>query len=190
MATRLTRLRHGSSGGAIALVLVCLLGGCGGPAEASPRSDGAPDFAPPSPVGSLTPGMAATVSVLRSALAPQGLRLEQTGRAFRPSESESLAVAPRAVLQVDVGDPRGGWVVVYEFSDPATAATAGQEFARYLASGFGQTNYPLDARFGLSQLAGTLVFTWWSPERAADRAKAGEAFEVLSGVGQPIAIVR
>jgi hypothetical protein len=165
--------------------------GCGGasasPVPRPPAGDGATLA---TPVTSLTPAMEGTATVLRERLEPGGFRLEMTGRPFRPSEPESLWRVPRAVFQVDVGDPEAGWVVIYELPDPSTAGTVGREYARYIASGFGQTNFPLDALFSLAQLSNTLVFTWWSPERAADRERAGQAFELVSGVGQPIPVVR
>jgi hypothetical protein len=192
VATRIraTRRRIGSVA-CLVLLLPALVLGCGAaPASPAPRPP-AGGVALATPVASLTPAMAATASVLREQLEPGGLfRLEMTGRPFRPSEPESLWRVPRAVLQVDIGDPEAGWVVIYEFPDPSTAGTVGQEYARYIASGFGQTNFPLDARFSLAQLSSTLIFTWWSPERAAERERAGHAFELVSGVGQPIPVVR
>lgn len=172
-----------------ALTLALLLAGaCVGAGQRSPGAAQGPPLA--TPLRSLTPGMASTVAVLRAALEERGLRVELSERPFRPSEPERLTRVPRAVLQVDVGDPRAGWVVVYEVGEPSAAGDAGAEFARHLASGFGQTNYPLDARFALSQLAGTLVFSWWSPERSARPELAEQAFEAISAVGQPIPVRR
>jgi hypothetical protein len=165
--------------------------GCAAPASPVPRPPAGEGAALATPVASLTPAMEATAAVLRERLEPGGpFRLEMTGRPFRPSEPESLWRVPRAVLQLDIGDPKAGWVVIYELPDPSTAGTVGREYARYIASGFGQTNFPLDARFSLAQLSSTLIFTWWSPERAADRERAAVAFELVSEVGQPIPVLR
>ena len=137
---------------------------------------------------SLSPAVAGTVATLQATLASAGYRIDPLNRVYRPAEPAELAGAPRAVLQADVGDDDGGLVVVYELSEPQVAASRGQLFARFLESGFGQTNYPIDAQFGLRQLGSTLVFTWWSRERAADPDRAQGAFDLVSSVGIPIEI--
>ena len=134
--------------------------------------------------------MQGTAALLRTALAGVGRRLGSPVEPYRPSEPGSFADTPRAVLQADVGDANEGLIVIYEFPDPATAAARGREFADHLESGFGQTNYPLDAQFSLGQVGGTLVFTWWSREGSADRAGAESAFDAIASVGVPIPIVK
>ncbi len=130
------------------------------------------------------------MAVVRDALAEQGIRLDRPVVPYRPAEPPGIAVAPRAVLQAGIADPAGGYVMVYEFQDATTASARGTEFAEYLASGFGQTNYSLDAQFSLTQVGSTLIFTWWSSELAADRELARTAFEAISSVGVPIPIVK
>jgi hypothetical protein len=142
------------------------------------------------PQSSLSPQMAGTVSLLRSALRSEGIRIDRPIVPYQPAEPAGIADTPRAVLQADVGDPNGGYVMVYESVDAATAARRGTEFATYLESGFGQTNYPLDAQFSLSQVGSTLIFTWWSSERSADRERARAAFDAVARVGDTIEIVK
>jgi len=174
-----------------ALLVSALLGSCAGGAPPAPRPDpaeGGPQL--PSAQRSFTPQVATTVAALRSALEGEGFSLLQTARPFRPAEPAELTGVGRAVVQVDLGDPEAGQVVIYDLADPAAAATAGRTLASFLASGPGQANFPLDARFSVSQLAGTLIFTWWSPERADDPERTGRAFGIVSGVGQPIPVAR
>lgn len=182
------RRRGGRTPAAIALSLLAtavVAAGCTSasqaPATAAPR---------PTPQASLTGELAGTVAALTRALAGAGIRLDRAATVVQPSEPPGIAAAPRALLQADVRDADGGYVLVYRFADPATAASRGAEFRDYLESGPGQVNYPLDAQFALSQLGGTIVFTWWSPERAADRERAELAFETVAAVGQPIQIVK
>jgi len=160
----------------------------------APASSGQQGGQPPTPrvtpQSSFSPQIEGTVALLRSALAARAMRLDPPIVPYRSGEPAALASVPRAVLQIDVGDPSGGYVVIYELPDGGTAATRGAEFADYLESGFGQTNYPLDAQFSLTQVGGTIVFTWWSAERAADRARAQAAFEAVGSVGQEIPIVK
>jgi hypothetical protein len=193
MAARLNRPdgRGGSWRALAALLASALLVSCAGGSPPAPRPDpggGGPPL--PSAQRSFSPQVATTVAALRSALEAQGLRLLDTARPFRPAEPAALTSVGRAVVQVDLGDPEAGQVVIYDLADPAAAATAGQTLAGFLASGPGQANYPLDARFSVSQLAGTLVFAWWSPERADDPERTRQAFEIVSGVGQPIPVAR
>ena len=141
------------------------------------------------PMGSLTPVVAGTAAALRQWLAEAGgYRLDHLRRSYRPAEPAELVGTPRAVFQVDVADPDGGFVVVYSFPTAESARDRGAIFARYLGSGFGQTNYPLDAQFALSQVGPTLVFHWWSRERAEDPDRAQGAFDVISRFGLPIEV--
>ncbi len=177
----------------LALMTSIVWGGCGGAAPtgsgaATPAED--PSIAAPTPLQSLTTQLSGAAAALRGALEPEGFRLELVNRAFRTSEPPELAAAPRAVFQVDVGDPNAGYATVYEFPDAASAATAGAALGRHLGSGFGQTNYALDAQFSVSQVGGTVFFTWWSRERSDDPERAERAFDLVSSVGQPIPVAR
>ena len=161
------------------------------PAACVPISTGdGPTAAAPShaPLSSAT---SATVSTLQAALRPLGLGIAPASRDYVPSEPPELEPAHRVVFQVPLAaDPGGGFVVIYEFADAGHAADAGAAFARYLASGFGQTNYPVDTRFALGVQGSTLVFAAWSPRAMADWAGAAPAFAVLSGFGQQIPVIR
>lgn len=184
MAPGLTRL-------ALALSGALLFAACGGGAPAPPdRGVGAAGDVLPTPQRSLSPQIAATVRALEGYLAPHGYRLVQVNRPYRPSEPESLSLVPRAVFQLDQAEPDEGYVVVYEFSDAEAAAARGRELAGYLGSGFGQTNYPVDAQFALSQMGGTLVLGWWSPERSSRPERVRRALELTRGFGQPIPVAK
>lgn len=171
-----------------ALLCGLLVGAC---APASSGQAGGQRSTPrTTPQSSLSPQMAGTVSLLRAALQANGMRIDAPIVPYQPGEPAGIAGTPRAVLQADVGDASAGYVVVYEFADAARAARSGAEFAAYLGSGFGQTNYPVDAQFSLSQVGATLVFTWWSSERSADRDRARAAFDTVASVGETIAVVK
>ncbi|MBA2633071.1 MAG: hypothetical protein H0U86_08750 [Chloroflexi bacterium] len=178
----------------LALMVSIVAGACG---STAPSGSGAPTVPPveasiaaPTPLQSLTTQLSGAAAALRGALEPEGFRLELVNRAFRTSEPPELSAAPRAVFQIDVGDPNAGYVTVYEFPDAASAATAGAALGRHLGSGFGQTNYALDAQFWVSQVGGTIIFTWWSCERSDDPARTERAFNLVSSVGQPIPVAR
>lgn len=94
----------------------------------------------------------------------------------------------RAALQVDLGVPDQNYVLVYEFTDPDSAATHARDMARYLAGGYGQTNYPPDAQFAVSQFGSTVVFAWWSPARSSNPTSARAAFALISRFGQPVPV--
>jgi hypothetical protein len=172
----------------VAVLVIVLLAACGTGTATRPGAGG--PAAAPTPQVSLSAQMQGTAALLRTALARVGRRVGPAVGPYRPSEPGSFADAPRAVLQADVGDANEGLIVIYEFADPATAAARGQEFADHLESGFGQTNYPLDAQFALGQVGGTLVFTWWTREGSADPAAAEAAFDAVASVGLPIPVVK
>lgn len=163
-------------------------------AGCAPTTSGQAGGQPPpprsTPQASLSTQIAGTVALVRASLNAEGIRLDAPIVAYQPAEPASISAAPRSVLQADVRDPSAGYVMVYEFPDAASAAARGAEFAEYLESGFGQTNYPLDAQFSLSQVGGTLVFTWWSAERAADRERARVGFQAVASVGVTIPVVK
>ena len=187
--SNVSRVAAGLAGSAAALALAALLAsGCAPlsrPGAAGGQAGGA---TVPTPQTSLSPQVAATAGAVTNVLAASGYRVSQLNRPYRPSEPGSLGLVPRAVFQADVGDPDQGYVVIYEFADAAGAAAGGREMATYLASGFGQTNYPPDAQFSVSQVGATLVFTWWSPDRSSDDARSRGAFEAVGRVGQPIPV--
>jgi hypothetical protein len=141
-------------------------------------------------MASLTPEVAASVALVRDALAGSSYLLTEPVGPYRPSEPGSLTGTPRTVRQVSLGDPDGGFVVVYALRDEAAALSAGRELAAYLGSGFGQTNYPTDAQFSVAQVGSTVVFTWWSRERSGDPDAAKGAFDLIRSVGLTIPVLK
>ena len=185
----MTRVRAAAAG----LTAVLLLAGCFAPGGGDQPGPPGPPL--PTPQASLSAQVDGTVSLVRAALAKANLQLDTPVVPYRPSEPVGLAAAPRAILQVTLPgagamDPDQGYVMVYDLTSTAVATDRGQELAAYLGSGFGQTNYPLDAQFAISQVGGTIVFTWWSASRAADDALAQTAFDAVASVGQPIPVTK
>lgn len=173
---------------AVALGLALTALGCapGGGARRPPSVEPAPPS--PTPQVSLSPEIASTAAVVRQAVAAAGFRFDRSTQVYRPSEPASVASAPRAVFRLDLADRDLGHVVVYAFPDADAASRAGRELAAHVGSGFGQTNYPLDAQFAISQLGSTLVFTWWSRERSSEPRRAEAGFRAVTAVGQPIPV--
>lgn len=178
--------RHAVRGAAAAVAALLALGAC---FASSPVNQ--PAGTPvPTPQASLSTQVAGTLSLAREALARAGLQLNAPIQPYRPAEPAGLALVQRAVFQESLADPDQGYVVVYDLPDAATATERGRELAAFLGSGFGQTNYPLDAQFAVSQVGGTLLFTWWSANRASNDALAEAGFKAVASVGQPIPVVK
>jgi hypothetical protein len=156
-----TRVRVG-----LLLVLCLFAAGCGVGARQSPVS------VPPATVGpaaSVSAAVVQTRTAIAQALAPYGLQLEDATQPFRPAESPRLAAAPRAVYHVMLpDDPNGGYIVVYEFRDAASAVDAGNELAGYLGGGAGRIQFPLDAEHAIRQVNTTLIFYTWAPSTSPD----------------------
>jgi hypothetical protein len=131
-----------------------------------------------------------TLALIGQALAPVGLQLQPPTQAYRPSEPPGLVSAPRTIQRESLAEPDLGYVVVYDLPDQQTATARAQELASYLGSGFGQTNYPLDAQFAISQVGDTIIFTWWAPSRAAGDSQAEDGFNAVAGVGQPVPVTK
>ena len=177
---------------ALALVVASGLTACSAPAPASPPIGTAAIStpAPQTPMTVLSPQVQAGLAAVQRRLGELGLRLEQAVPEYRPAEPDVVQSVPRAVFRVTQADPNAGWVVIYDLGQPDAAIETGRAFARYLGSGFGQTNYPRDAQFALNQVGGALVFTWWSPGLSADPDGARAAFEAMQLAGQSLPIVR
>ena len=62
------------------------------------------------------------------------------------------------------------------------------ELADYVASGFGQTNFPADTQFSVATFEDTVIFTTWSQRRSDDPERAEAAFDAIAGVGTPVEI--
>lgn len=144
----------------------------------------------PTPLRSFDASVSATIGQLQAAVAAIGSRLEAPIAAYRPSEPQALLQSPRVVMRADLADPDEGYLVIYEAPDGASARLRADELAAYLGSGFGQTNYAADARFSVSVLEDTVIFSSWSPGRSSDPARAEAVFEAVASVGQPVEVVR
>jgi len=171
----------------VRLLLVAIavaVGGCVPLASgASPAPVSSPQAAPPA--------VAQTASALEAACRRAGFGLIPANHPYRPSEPPDLIVVPRTVYQVVLPkDPDAGYVVIYEASGPAEAAALATSMQRYLASGFGQTNFPTDAQFALQVYGATVVFGWYSPGGSADPTTAAAALRVVQSFGQAFPVVR
>jgi hypothetical protein len=105
------------------------------------------------------------------------------------AESPLLTTAPRAVYQAILPkDPARGYIVIYEFADPARAAAAAAEQQAYLGSGPGRVQTPQGTVTVIRQVGSTLVLYAWLPGAAADASAPGiqAALETL-GIGFPVA---
>ncbi len=161
------------------LLSVLSLAGCGIAARQV-----TPPPVSPTPVPSLSAAVALTRLQVAGALAAIGLPLVDAQVPYRPAEAPALAAAPRLVVQAVLpGAPGAGFIVIYDFVDGQAASAAADEMVRYLASGPGQVQFPVDARFVLRQLGSTLVFYTWSPATAPDPALA-EIATALTSIGQ------
>ncbi len=141
------------------------------------------------PATSVSGAAAETRGDVVRALEAAGYEVTDPKVPFRPAESVSLAGAPRTVIQVVIpNDPNHGFVSIYDFPDPATAAAAAREQAAYLGTGPGRVQFPTDTRFVLRQEASTVIFYSWSPSNAiGDVAGIQTAIET---VGNEVAIPR
>jgi len=173
--------------GVLALAALLTLAACGGGSQGEPANGGQ---ALPTPQQSSSTGTASTVTLLSDKLAGAGFQMLPPSAPYRPSEPASLTQTPRAIFQIYGADADQGFVVIYDFPTEAAAAAAGTELASYLGSGFGQTNFPLDAQFSVTQVGSTIVSTWYSGARASDPGQAREAFLAVGSVGQPFPVVK
>ena len=147
------------------------------------------------PVESVGPGRTVSPAVnqtrieLVRALGLHNLVLTDTQAPVRPAEAALLAAAPRAVYQVLLPkDPSHGYIVVYEFPDPARAAAAATQEQAYLATGPARVQTPLGTVSIIRQVGSTVVFYDWLPEGSPDDSAPGiqAALETL-GIGFPVA---
>jgi hypothetical protein len=169
---------------AASLALAGALAGCGG---AQPTDTPRPIA---TPVASLGVALAASERRITDALVAAGYQVAPPVVAYRPSEPASLTQVPRTVLQVQGLGNDSGYVVIYQLPSSAEAGVHAAELASYLGSGFGQTNFPVDAQFSVAQLDSTVAMTWWSRERAEDDEAAQGAYDVIRAIGQPYPVVK
>jgi hypothetical protein len=175
MATRVRRA-------CLVILASCVLAAC---ATSGAPPPSVPPAASIGPAQTVTPAVGLTRGELVRALGAKQLVLADTQTPFRPPEGPAFAVAPRAVYQVVLpDDPTKGFIVVYEFPDPAQAAAAGADQAAYLASGPGRIQAPDGEIHILRQVGSTIVFYSWIPAGAQDARAPGiqAALETL-GLG-------
>lgn len=165
----------------VAVVLLVVATLAAGPVAAP----GAPTFPPAgSTTGPAGASAATTRGVVAAALAAQGLQVADATSAYRPAEAARMAAAPRIVIRaVMAGDPDHGQLVIYEFRDPGTAASAAHDQAAYVSSGVGRVQFPLDTRFSLRVVGSNVVFYAWSPANALHPDQAAAVATALGTVG-------
>jgi hypothetical protein len=152
-----------------------------------------PNFSAPAasvgPGRTVSPAVSQTRIELVRALGEHNLVLTDSQAPVRPAEAALLAAAPRAVYQVILPkDPTHGFIVVYEFPDPARATAAAAQEQAYLATGPARVQTPLGTVSIIRQVGSTVVFYEWLPEGSTDDSAPGiqAALETL-GVGFPVA---
>lgn len=162
-----------------------LLAGCGIAANA-----GAQPSVALAPQVSLSPTLQLCRTELATTLSAAGFSLTQPPSAVRPGESPLLTAAPRAVGQVVLpGDPGHGFIVLYEFPDPASAYAAARQQAAYLGGGEGRIQFVPDTKFSLRQDGSCVLFYNWSPSASTD-PRTPDIAAVLQTFGLEIAIPR
>jgi hypothetical protein len=163
MAARLSPGRD-----ALALAgLLAMLAGCG------PSGEAVATLAPPGatigPARTVGPVVAQTRGDLVRALGTKNLVLQDSQAPFRPPEDARFTTTPRALYQVILPkSPDQGFIVVYEFPDPAAAAQAAREQAAYLATGPAKVQSPLGTRHIIRLVGPTVVLYSWVPQGAVD----------------------
>ena len=166
----MARWRRRVAGLALGLLVVVGAAACGVtdvPGRTFPVESIGPDR-------TVTPTVDLTRAELVRVLGQYSLILADTQTPVRKAEAPLLTTAPRAAYQVMLPkDPTKGFIVVYEFGDPAQAATAAAEEQRYLASGPGRVQTPQGTVYVLRQVGSTLVLYDWLPGAAQDDAAPG-----------------
>jgi len=148
------------------------------------------------PTTAVTPqaSLSATLQICRTqliaTLSAAGFSLTQPASAVRPGESALLTAAPRSVGQVVLpGDPDHGFIVLYEFSDPASAYAAAQQQAAYVGSSEGRVQFASDTKFTVRQDGSCVLFYDWSPSASTD-PRSPDIETALQAFGVGIAVPR
>jgi hypothetical protein len=167
--------------GALVGVVACAPGG-GGVTVAS---------FPPGTIGpGRTAGAAAaqTRTELVRVLGEHNLVLQDSAAPFRPAEDTTFTTTPRALFQVILPDaPTEGFIVVYEFPDPTTAAEAAADQAAYLATGPARVQSAFGTRHVIRLVGSTVVLYSWVPEGAVDKRQP-EIQAALETLGVGVAV--
>jgi len=140
------------------------------------------------PIGTVGPAVAQTRNGLVRVLGERNLVLQDSEAPFRPPEDTAFTTTPRRLYQVILPDaPSEGFIVVYEFPDPAAAAAAASAQAAYLASGPARVQSAFGARHVMRLVGSTVVLYSWVPDGVEDERQLDiqPALETL-GVGVPI----
>jgi hypothetical protein len=165
MAARLTGARPTGALAAALAVAVCI-------AACSPGAgDGTPPRAAPTegPSRTVGPVVAQTRGELVRALGTRSLVLQDSQAPFRPPEDATFTTTPRALYQVILPKaPTEGFIVVYEFADPAAAAAAAADQAAYLATGPAKVQSAFGARHIIRLVGPTVVLYSWVPGGVED----------------------
>jgi hypothetical protein len=166
-------------------LVAALVTGCA-TSDVAVETDQGPSAAP---TRTVTPTVNQTRAALVAALGGQNLVLTDSQAPVRPAEAPSFAAAPRAVYQVTLPkDPGKGFILVYEFPDPARAAAAAAEQQAYLATGPGRVQTPQGTVTMIRQVGSTVVYYQWLPGAAQDPTAVGiqTALDPL-GIAFPVA---
>ena len=174
------------NGLAFLIAAAASLAGCGAATTASVP------IASTGPAATVTAAVSQTRGAIAAALTAGGVavQLADATRPYRPAESGRLRNAPRAVYQALLPDqPDAGFIVVYEFPDPASAVDAGNEEAGYLGSGPAKVQFPLGTEHVLQAVGTTLVLYSWLPS-ASSNPTAGKVADALRSLGVGFSVPR
>ena len=172
---------------AFAFGAALLVGACAG-GDSGPGPSLAPPVATEAPTRTLGPVVAQTRAELVRVLGTKNLVLQDSQAQFRPPEDPTFTATPRALFQVILPRaPQEGFIVVYEFPDPTTAADAATAQAAYLATGPAKVQSPFGARHIIRLVGSTVVLYTWVPAGAEDPLQPDiqTALETL-GTGVPV----
>ncbi len=177
------RIRRVTVAAALGPLLGLALAGCGVAAPTGPITP-APTLALPT----YSTAIAETRRLIAAPLVVDSLQLQDATQPFRPPEPPAFIDAPRGIFQVILpADPAHGYIVVYEFRDVATAATAGRQLASFVGTGPGRVEFPPDTQHVIRQLGTTIVDYSWSPANSTD-ARAPKILTALATVGIAVSV--
>jgi hypothetical protein len=186
MAARLTPL-HRLQLALATVVAALLVTGCG-PSGGGPVPSEGVLVESQGATGSVGPAVAQTRADLVRALGTKNLVLQDSQVPFRPPEDARFTTTPRALYQVLLPKaPQEGFIVVYEFPDPATAAEAATAQAAYLATGPAKVQSPFGSRHIIRLVGSTVVVYAWVPEGAADPLQP-DIQTALEGLGTGVPV--
>jgi hypothetical protein len=140
------------------------------------------------PTRTAGPVVAQTRAELVRVLGGRNLVLQDSAAPFRPPEDARFTITPRALYQVILPQaPQEGFIVVYEFPDPTTAAEAATAEAAYLATGPAKVQSAFGARHIIRLVGQTVVMYSWVPNGVEDPLQRDiqPALETL-GTGVPV----